>query len=312
MIDLNSNAFPSADNIKSYRLLPIVLHPIFDSPERLVIAVLAYSGTELHLTQANALTKLECLYGENASATITVIELALTELISDLAAGAEGFVARPEFLFSGIEFGKEVSAEGFSAKHVADFHMSLLSSLHRHQLPEVSDRAPMVAAGSEARQQRSDRLPFLVHEYVKNIRPEFTAYFSTEIQSNRVRRSKSVASQVHIDFAGSNTVANFGTLKVGQATASFDHLKRRLWDLKIHRDTKEPKKFVRNHELYVQYPPKNSPQISNDEFDQLSDAIGSITEEADVEEIRLRSFHTVEEIGGMLLKLETGPGQLSI
>jgi hypothetical protein len=287
MIDLTSNSFPSGGELKTYTAVPIVLRPITDSPERFVIGVIAYNQNELHLEKSNALNKLECLYGANAYSTIALVDAVLTELSSDLINDFEASLRIPEFLFSGIEFGVKFTAEGMSAIQVAIFYMSTLSSLYGQH--EVLSTAPVSKLAERA--IRSDELPVLVLEYINSARPELSKFFSEEIQSRKIRKSKFQASRVHIDFAGSRVVANFGTLNVSQTSASFDHLKRRLWDLKIHRDSKEVTNLVREHELYVHFQTKHSPQTSSGQSGQMNEAIHSLTAEADIEDIRLRSYN---------------------
>ena len=115
-------------------------------------------------------------------------------------------------------------------------------------------------------------------------------------------RRRTDASGVFIDFAGSKIVANFGTLTAQNAT-SINRIKRGLWDLKIDRD-REPTIHKRTHEMLVQHPSFDDPQITEKQWDKISGSLKSLEQQADQVEIRLRPLHSVKDIGEHLLEKE--------
>jgi hypothetical protein len=148
-----------------------------------------------------------------------------------------------------------------------------------------------------------DRLPALVLDYVASKRPELNKFFSAEIREQHVRRGAN-ASAVYIDFAGSKLVANFGTLSANQHATSVDRIKRRLWDLKVDRDNERGGLAKRDHEMIVQHPSKNDPQFTEKQFDRITEALQSLEQQADQEEIRFRPLNTIDQIGEHLLQKE--------
>lgn len=99
-------------------------------------------------------------------------------------------------------------------------------------------------------------------------------------------------------------VANFGTLASSNFTASIGRIKTRLWDLKVDRDSEPSVLATRDHEMIVQHPPMNDPQLTEKQVGRLKEALQALEEQADQEEIRLRPLNTVEEIGEHILLRE--------
>jgi NAD-dependent DNA ligase len=56
--------------------------------------------------------------------------------------------------------------------------------------------------------------------------------------------------------------------------------------------------------MIVQYPRKDDPQVTDRQFDRISEALAALEEQADQEEIRFRPLNTVDEIGDHLLEKE--------
>ena len=306
MIELYATDFPSLDDIRPYHWAPVLFQPIMASPEQLVVAVVAFSHGEIHLAVANSLDRLNCFYGMHAEWSRIAIDETLSEFHADISVRAEKAVLEPKLLFSGFAIGSIAQGDGHDATHVAEFWLQSISSLHdgnsifsnAKELIEV-DTSLMVE------RNRVDRLPILVFDFVKDKSPTLQRFFSDEVQKRKARRSRLRAHEMQIDFAGSKLVANFGTLQATQTLASFDLLKRRMWDLRVHKDTREGDVTARAHELYVQYPRRDDPQITKRQSDLIDRAVESLISEADTEEIRLRSFHSVDEIGNRLVELES-------
>ena len=184
--------------------------------------------------------------------------------------------------------------------------MSALSSLYVDEnLAEntSSAEAPELASVSYAAQS-GDRLPFLVCDFVKAQRTGFLGFFSQDLREGNARRVKGSSHKIVIDFSGSHLVANFGTLKAGALTTSVNLIKRRLWDLKVERDKVPNIALHRAHEMILQRPSKDDPQLSERQHENIDEALAALEVQADQEELRLRPLGSVKEIGQHLLKVE--------
>ena len=146
-------------------------------------------------------------------------------------------------------------------------------------------------------------MPALVLDYVVENRAGLAEFFRSDLGKRPRRRS---SHEVSIDFTGSKLVANFGTLQVGQITRSVDLIKRRLWDLKVERDSQASAVFPREHEMLIQIPAQNDPQVSERQFENLEVARQALEAQADQEELRLEAFTSVAEIGQRVLAAELG------
>jgi hypothetical protein len=306
MMNINANDFPTLDGVRSYRWMPILLQPIVDSPEQFVIAVAAFGQNEFHLANANALQKLSCLYGKQAEWSRLAVEETLAELLNDISKRGEKAITEPELLFSGFSIGRVGHGDGLSARQVAEFWIDSISSLHDKNESEslISVMFKVDTSALPSEQRRSDQLPTMVLDYVKSFHPELSSFFSEEVHKRKAGKNRLRAHEVEIDYTGNKLVANFGLLKANQTRPSFNVLKRRMWDLKIHRDTKEGKLGARNHELFIKCPRNDEPDITERQIESINRAVDSLMKEADIEQIRLRSFHSVNEIGNELLQLE--------
>lgn len=302
MIDFSASDFPSASGLKPFRWAPIEFSPILDLPERLVVGVSVIGENDFSIKHANSLERLRCLYPDHADEMGRFIVEAIRAFEQVVVSERANAIVDHEFVFLGIRLGKFQETEGFSAADVAQMWLQSVSSLHTN-IQTFDLQAPDVV--SERYYSNSvDRLPNLVWQCVQAQRPELEKYFSEDVRRGRARRSRLRAHEVQLDYSGSRVVANFGTLPVNSTVASIDTLKRRLWDLKINRDTQEGIMFQRKHELFVQHPAYNDPQVSARQSRSISQAVDELIRQADVESIRLRSFQKVDDMAAELLKHE--------
>lgn len=298
--------FPSFGKSVRAHWAPVYISPIRGSEERLVIGVAVVGEQGFHIEPANALSRLQCLYGSQADIVIQVAGIVLDELRHGLA--SRSLAALHEFrpTITGVLLGDIRAAEGLSLQAIGSAWMSALSSLYSSdalsvQLEEddpdatYEDRFEALASG--------DRLPTLVLDYVVDQRIGLAQFFRSDL-GKRPRRRRS--HEVSIDFMGSKLVANFGTLQIGQITRSVDLIKRRLWDLKVERDSEAATAFRRNHEMLVQMPAYNDPQVSDRQYENLEIARSALEAQADQEELRLEAFSSVAEIGQRVLLAEAG------
>jgi hypothetical protein len=300
MLSLDEKDFPTTEGIVRAKWAPLLMRPILGSPEQFVIGVVAIGANGFHLERANSFERLRCLFADDANSAILAAQAGLSAWEADLSGRALEAVANFRPVFSGVVVGEMREAEGFSLDSIASSWMAALSSIYSPASKVAKGVAVQPSEFAEAARPR-DRLPALVFDYVKSKRPGLDKFFSEEVREQFVRR-RANASAVYIDFAGSRIVANFGTLSASQHVASVDRIKRRLWDLKVDRDNAKSVFVKRDHEMIVQHPSKNDPQFTEKQFDRITEALQSLEQQADQEEIRFRPLNTIDQIGEHLLQ----------
>lgn len=301
---LKPEQFPSLNKPVRAKWAPIFLSPVMGSPERLVIGVVAVNGSGFHIERANALQRLECLYGAAAETAIFAAELALDEMEGDCARRGIEALTDPRPGFSGVSIGNASEGEASSLADVARIWLASFSSLcdtDRLISPDIETTRELVDLDAE---RATERLPTLVLDYVKNRRAGLERFFSEDIRDQRERRRPVKVHSVIIDFSGSHLVANFGTLKVSNRATSVDRIKRRMWDLKVHRDTEPGTIATRAHEMIIQHPAADDPQVTERQYSAIAEAIGDLSEQAQKEEISLNSMTNVAQIGDHILVVE--------
>lgn len=305
-ISIDTDIFPSFQEGVRAQWIPIFFEPIAGSYERFVVGVGAINKSGFHLEWANQLDRLKCFYGADAVGVVSAIEIAGDYLRFDLSKRSIEAFTKPDPAVTGIAFGHLRDAEGSSLKGVAQSWLSTLSSLYIKPSSDVeaTDLTGLKEVAPETTQGSGDRLPFLVCDYVKFRRDGFASFFSIDLREGRARRLKGSSHKIVIDFSGSKLVANFGTLKAGALTGSVNLIKRRLWDLKVERDRAPGSEFARKHEMILQRPPKDDPQVTEKQQANIDEAFEALEHQADQEELRLRALSSVQQIGDHVLSVE--------
>lgn len=304
-IPINTDIFPKLHDGVRAHWSPVFFEPISGSYERFVVGVAAFNQDGFHLEWANQLDRLKCFYGTDAIGAVSAIEIAGEYLEADLAKRATEAFTNPDPAVTGIAFGELREAEGASLESIARSWMSALSSLYIEPVAEMLAVArPVLNAAAEVDQGSGDRLPFLVCDYVKSQREGFAGYFSADLREGKQQRMRGSSHKVVVDFSGSRLVANFGTLKAGSLTSSINLIKRRLWDLKVERDRESGSEFAREHEMILQRPQKDDPQVTEKQQENLDEAFEALEHQADQEKLRLRALSSVRQIGDHILKVE--------
>lgn len=302
MISLDAPLFHDFASLQKAVWSPVLFRPIMGSPEQFVIGIAVAGADGVYLERANQLRRLECVFAGASEMAIAVAETALNIVEADLLKRSVSALTDFKPAISGVLLGDIREAQGTSLREIAVSWMTAMSSLYdQSSAVELSEELAEVL-DDVAESRTVDRLPVLVFEYVRKERPNLERFFSGAIRDGRQRRRD--AHGVIIDFAGSKLVANFGTLASSNFTASVGRIKTRLWDLKVDRDSETSALVKRDHEMIVQHPAMNDPQLSQRQIDRLKEALESLESQADQEEIRLRSLNSVDEIGKHILLKE--------
>jgi len=304
IVQLDSAKFPAFIDSVHAHWVPVFLTPIRGSEERLVIGVAVFNSSAFHIEPANALSRLHCLYGSQADIVIQVAGIALDELTHYFIERPSESISNFHPSISGVHIGAPREGEGVSLQAIGVSWMGALSSLYdaNSVSGDLSSTNPDLSFEEQFSSSTvGDRLPILIRDYVINNRAGLARYFQQDIDE-KPRRRRSY--EVFLDFTGSKLVANFGTLQAGRVTSSVDLIKRRLWDLKVDRDSEKNTAFERKHEMLIQMPSADDPQISKKQFENLNTAREALEQQADQEELRLESFTSVAEIGERILTAE--------
>lgn len=302
---LGIGGFPPKEHLTRAKWAPVMIQPVLGSPERFLIGVAVVSSSGFHVESANRFDRLRCLYDADPASTVLAATTALEDLRDELAERGTAALLEYRPLFSGVTLGPLSEGEGQSLIHIAATWMSAMSSLYQaeadKELALISPTdMPTITGGDHV---QVERLPQLILRALQDEHPILIKAFSSEIRQS-VKRSKN-ATGVSIDFAGEKLVANFGTLHAGSYAASVGRIKHRMWDLKVDRD-KDRRGLLnpRTHEMIVQYPPPDDPQITEKQSSRIADALGDLEKQADQEELRFRPMTTVGQIAQHLVQRE--------
>ncbi|KPH65792.1 hypothetical protein [Novosphingobium sp. ST904] len=299
-IALTLDAFPAVEGLVRAQWAPVLLNPVAGSAERFVIGVAAVNGAGFVLEQANALERLRCLYGASAEAAIFAAVVALEQLENEFASRGADALSQARAFVSGVEIGPIREGEGPSLKAIAASWMIAMSSLYKVDNTDEADETSDISSSAG---EGIDRLPRLVMDYVGQHDPRFSRFFRQDLIGGQRRRK---SHEITIDFNGARLVANFGVLQPGGIAKSVDHIKRRLWDLKVRRDAETDSFIHRHHEMIIQMPSEDDPILTPRQHANLKEAHRSLEQQADQEELRLRPLPTVPAIGQRVIAGESG------
>ncbi|KAB2700309.1 hypothetical protein NJB95_20505 [Brucella intermedia] len=302
-MSFESNMFPGISQLISAKRAPIIFRPFIGSPEQLVVGVVTYCANGMHIERANRLERLSCLFGEEIAGAVLAIEVALDQISETAEVDLLSMELIADSSVSAVSIGTSHGCQGKDLKQMAVAWLSAMSALY--VAIDDTDAGNYSSLGKVVRlevENSKERLPGLILEYVSTKRPSIRNAFSDEIRDGKLRRR--TGAHGIIDFSGNKIVANFGTLNAQNHASSIDRIKRRMWDLKVDRDSEKGAFLKRNHEMLVQHPPANDPQLSQKQVDKIHDSIAELERQADQEEIRLRPMHSVAEIGEHLITAE--------
>lgn len=131
-VALTAANFPHAAGLVRGRWAPVYLSPILGSPERFIIAVAVVGADGFHVEEANALKRLECLYGRAAETAMFAADVALEGLRSVLAADGPSALKEGVLVFPGVSIGEVYEGEARTLRDLGRTWMSALSSLYRY------------------------------------------------------------------------------------------------------------------------------------------------------------------------------------
>ncbi|WP_293642895.1 hypothetical protein [Sphingopyxis sp. RIFCSPHIGHO2_12_FULL_65_19] len=307
MTDFSDIQFPDAGHLQSGFWQPLYFKPNFDTPERLVVAVLAYAGGRWSLCRASALDRLKCLYGNDALVALEALDYGLGYLDSRL--GTFGQDDAVPLNVSGIVAGERRAAEGFDSESIARRWIRMISSLHDPRreargVDYVSLGANEAVDALDRRISR-DRLPVLVMERITEIAPEARRMFDPHIhRMEKAQRARLLTHRAFVAFDGQKVAANFSTLKAGRNRVSVDVSKRLMWDLEQHRESNNGSFLKQKHEMFLYHPAEDDPTISERQLENIMLVVDNLKDEGRNRDIGVISDHSVASIAERLIRDE--------
>jgi hypothetical protein len=306
---LSGVPFPTADKIRDGFWQPVYFRPNFDSPERLIVAVVANVGGHWEIARATALERLRCLYGSEAAVALAAVEHGLDYLANTV--GRSDFEADLPEVVSGLSLGPRSAAQAKSAGELAQRWLRLTSSLHssKKEHAMVAESAAPSPADTVQREISRDRLPVLVLTEVQKAAPQMREMFNPHIlRMEQEQGARLLTHKAFVAFAGQRLAANFATLKAGQQKAAVTVSKRLMWDLEQHRG-QEGKLLPRQaHEMLLYHPAKDDPTITTRQYDNIMDVIATLRREGENRNIGVQSYESVPEIADHIITLERARG----
>lgn len=305
---LDDVSFPSADKMRDGFWQPVYFSPNFDSPERLVVAVVANVEGRWEIARASALERLRCLYGAEAGTALQAIDVGLGYLST--AVQSADYESDLSEVVSGLTVGPRSAAQARSAEELAKRWLRLTSSLHsskrEHVVPETVAASPAEAI---RRDISRDRLPVLVLAELTRSAPQMREMFNPHIlRMEQEHGARLLTHKAFVAFTGQHLAANFATLKAGQQKAVVTISKRLMWDLEQHRGA-EGKLLPRQaHEMLLYHPAKDDPTITTRQYDNLMEVIDTLRREGDNRQIGVQSYESVPDIAEHILALESTKG----
>lgn len=289
MAKLAFASFPKLDDMVRCRWAPVFVKPSPGSPERLVVAVVAFGRDGFHIETANQMTRLDCLYGAAAETVRYFASSALKQLEQQLATGATEVVREGQFLYANIQIGAISEGEAHSVKAVAETWMRALSSLHGDEVVrDLVSHAPRSLVAAEG-------VPVQIFEGVFSKDPRLGQYFSEQIRLGKQRRRGDMVTGVNLDFSAPRLVANFDGLIMASRAHSIDRIKRKMFDLLVARDeaaNDDSKVF----EMIVHAPLMAAASPSKRQKNALDEAIGELTDQTKREAITFVALGGMNEI----------------
>lgn len=278
---------------------PLYYYPVFGSPDRLTVAVIAFTddGTQVAIAEAPGLHRMHCLFGEQAKAPLSLIKGTIDALKKDINERRISALTEPKLLFSGFEFGEMRSGSGFALNDIAQRWVNAISvfSAEKNAPAEIEVSLPTVVELRPS--ERSGRLVPSVRKEVQARIPLISGEFNYSFRS----RTKVVP--VRIGFLGRNIVADFSRISTRSLSNNVERIRSKLWVLADHRD-EAPNMMDIPHEMIVLRNSASDPSVSRSDLKAIDAACHDLEIEADRRSIRLRPLNSVEDIAERIIEAE--------
>lgn len=255
--EINENIFPETKHLQSFNWSFVTFRPRHYSVEQFIIGVIAWNKFEFYFSKANQLDRLLCFYQGASDGIVHGINISLNAIENNLREIGAEFLNSPSLPVLGVGFGEPASAQGMSARHVAERWHTTSSSLYNPDVIEeviVNDNSTANSRTQIYRKPIDElQLGQEIMKYVVAQRPDYRKNFNPII-SPQSRKSKRRPFESEIDYTGSKIVASFATF-LKPTFPSGRRVKQRLWDLSISKNKETLFTGNRKHIMLVQVQP---------------------------------------------------------
>jgi len=287
-VDSNNSDTLEFPPIPGYRVewFPIRFEPIQNGGERLTaaIAVIGQDGA-VKVVPSFENRQLQCVFGEASRGIIDLVRAASVSLETHLKNG---------------------SSAGEWKAPSSGFYADTIRTTYVHSLDEAivlgaMETACLAANNRTILEMDSPDVTEEEESWARQIR-DAALHQAPHLKDafGKTFRVRNLTRRTRIDFIGSHLAANFGKVVPHNIGYYVDRSRIKLWNLRIMRDhfgALGPQRI----ELLL-----NIPQVAESpgQEEMLKEAIGQIEAEADLEDIRLRTFTEAEGAAGHIVQAE--------
>lgn len=275
---------------------PLNFYPFPGSGDRLTIAVVVVGpdGKSV-ICEAEGLTRLNCLFGNEAAKYISYARQGIQALRELAGSDVSGVLERNVSLGGAFELGPFQPGSGHDLQEIAHAWLNKVSMLAT--APEYDRGGTELALAQESFTQRRPRLIPAVREEMAAIAPLLIDNFARSFQP------EGKALPVRIGYKGTKIVADFSRLDASSINSSLERVRGKLWMLSEHRDQTRHEHY-REHEMLVIRKTASDERYSPRELSILDRACDDLMEEADRREIRLRPLGSPKAVAQRIFQAE--------
>lgn len=271
---------------------PVYLEPIIKSGERITIAVVARSGSDVSGCLAISEKALKCLYGEQAGGMRRMMSVALEQALVHARHSFDG-----EFRSSiqGVKLGRLRQGLGTNMRHILQQACSLsasLSSVHADLL-EVEPEEDAISVEHNLSQLRSD-IQAQVLAALPYTRSRFNIPLNQHLEGSRG----------NLFFAGKKVAANVARIKPSrQISRHVDGAKSRLWDL--HHLKHKAHDMPQTHFTLLIWTPVSLDKYAAELVADYEEHLDDIQRQSRQDDIEPKIFYGAEEAAAELIRIES-------
>lgn len=293
----NIDDFPSMDEYREMRYLPIFFEPIEGSHERILVAVQVESDFGKAYSIVNRVDKFRCLFGRQSISVLKLIDALEQEILNQLDLGLDEGQYAGRFTFSCFKVGAVQQIQALDERDLSSFILGQNSLLYDEGYFQNQKKIKMDKKLEVSRKNLGNTIFKIVTE--REI--EFTNRFSR----NNARRKNDGYSYTNdgqvVDFYGQNFAANFTYFGPGRYSTNYKNAQVKMLELNFARERRRQMERASEHELMIYRP---SQIIGEDEAKFSNDAMKVLGERADTLELVLRSYGSAEAIGQRVVERE--------
>jgi len=303
-MNISANDFPALDPSKKASWAAILCHPKESSLESFVVGIVAIDSDGYHIEAANQLSRLGCFYERRAMPLLLSIEIAISWLEDTLSTGVKS-LDQLSLPVGNISISNSRHSVGLPCKELARLWMSSLSSLYKaKELEAKTVASAMVARATNEVENRKLRLPVQVFGIIEFENSKLLEYFHEDVRNRSARRVRANA-RIKIDYDGLNLSANIDRFNVDTPSQTLGLLKERMWDLAIQREKKSATLSAgKEFEMLVGFPQHRIADKSQKSVERIHANLKELIDQANKEQIRLRTLSDARAIGEHILELE--------